>query len=87
MKRKAEITFEVEETIIVRHQAKILRALCPGCLRTVEMASPGTIADFSDFTEREIFRLIEAGKIHFIEVGRVLICLDSIRFLEGEAKK
>lgn len=42
------------------------------------MASPQTVADFTDFTEREIFRFVEAGKIHFIENGRVLICLNSI---------
>ena len=87
MKRKAEITFEVEETIIVRREAIILTAFCPECLTFVEMASPVSIADFLDFTEREIFRLIEAGEIHFIEAGRILVCLDSFRFVEGEVKK
>jgi len=42
------------------------------------MASPQTIADFSTFTEREIFRLVEAGKVHFIEAERILICLNSL---------
>ena len=86
MKRKAEITFEVEETIVLRQAAQISSRFCLQCGALVEMASPCTFADFSDFTEREIFRLIEAGEIHFIEAGRILICLNSIAALKGELK-
>lgn len=78
MKRRAEITFEIEETIVLRQAERIINAFCPQCAKRVEMASPQTIAGLSDYTEREIFRLVEAGKIHFIETGRVLICLDSL---------
>jgi hypothetical protein len=78
MKRTAEITFEIEETIIVRHEARIFTAFCPQCAAAVEMAAPHTVAALSDYTEREIFRLVEAKKIHFVENERVLICLDSL---------
>jgi len=78
MKQKAEIIFEVEETVILRQAAQISKRFCLQCGVLVEMASPQTIADFSPVSEREIFRLVEAGKIHFIEAGRILICLDSI---------
>jgi len=87
MKQKAEITFEVEETIFLRQGEKILRAFCPQCQALVVMLTPRTIADFSNFTEREIFRFVEAGTIHFIETDQILICLNSIPFLEGEIKK
>lgn len=82
-----EITLETEETIIVRLQSQTLAAFCPECRATVEMALPHTAADFSGSSEREIFRLIEAGKIHFTENGRILICLDSLNFYKGEEKK
>jgi len=82
MKQKAEITFEVEETIILRQTAQISKRFCRQCGALVEMASPQTISDLSDFTERDIFRLVEAEKIHFIEDGRILICLNSIKSLE-----
>jgi hypothetical protein len=78
MKRKAEITFEVEETIIVRQRAKLVTAFCPQCASHVEMAAPQTIAAWSELTEREIFRLVEAGEVHFVEVERILICLKSL---------
>ena len=84
MKRKAEITFEIEETIILRQAAQISSRFCLQCGALVEMASPQTIADFSNFTEREIFRLVEGGKIHFIEAERILICLNSITGLKGD---
>jgi len=87
MKQKAEITLEVEETIALRQVAQITKAFCPQCEASVDMASPCAVAGLSDFTEREIFRLVEAGKIHFIEAERIWICLNSILFLEGEIKK
>jgi hypothetical protein len=82
-----EITFEVEETIILRQAARLSSRFCRQCGAVVEMISPQTIADLSDLTEREIFRLVETGKIHFIEAGRILICLNSIAVLEGEFKE
>lgn len=84
MKRKTEITFELEETTIVWQEAKILTEFCPQCQVRVKMASPKAIADLSGFTEREIFRLIEAGKIHFTETDRILICLNSISVIKEQ---
>jgi hypothetical protein len=74
MKRKAEITFEVEETIVLRADEKILNAFCPLCRASVEMLAPRAVAYLSVFNEREIFRLIEAGAIYFVETDRVYVC-------------
>ncbi len=79
MKRKAEITFEVEETITLRDESRMMSIFCPVCLTTVEMITPRAIADLTDFTEREIFRLIEGGKIHFIETAIIYVCWSSFR--------
>lgn len=32
----------------------------------------------ADSTERESYRLVESGEIHFIETDRILICLNSL---------
>ena len=80
MKRRAEITFEIEETIILRHGERTEKNFCPNCAATVEMASPYLASAISGVGEREIFRLIEQNAIHFIESDRVLICLDSLPF-------
>ena len=44
----------------------------------VEMAAPLVAAILTHTTEREIYRLVETGKIHFVETDRVLICLKSL---------
>lgn len=78
MKRKAEITFEIEETTIVRQATKLVSAFCMQCQTPVKMLTPEIAAAFSGFSEREIFRLMEAGKIHFVEAERPYICRNSL---------
>jgi hypothetical protein len=82
-----QIVFEVEETVVVRSGEFTTTADCPFCGETVAMAPPCTAAALYDLTEREIFRLIEGGGIHFTETGQVLICLKSIRNLIEELKR
>ena len=43
-----------------------------------EMATPQVGAVLAHVTEREIYRLVESGAIHFVETDRVLICLNSV---------
>lgn len=42
------------------------------------MATPEALTLISGVTEREIFRLIEAGEIHFYEGPKVYVCLNSL---------
>ena len=79
-----EITFETEETVVLREGAKVSVNYCPGCLRDVLMATPQAAGFLSGVSEREIFRLIEARLLHFIEDGSVLVCLESVRDLGKE---
>ncbi len=78
MKQKAEITLEVEETIILRQGGKILTEFCPQCRALVEMTTPPIAAALSGLTEREIFRLIENGRLHYVEAERAFICRNSL---------
>ena len=82
MKQKTEITFEIEETIILRASGNKFQAFCPQCQAIVEMLTPPFAAVFSGFTEREIFRLIEAGKVHFVETERVFVCRNSLAVIK-----
>ena len=78
MKQKKEITFEVEETIILRQGEKTLLDFCPQCHVLVEMTTPQVAAALSNISEREIFRLIENERLHFIEGERIFICRNSL---------
>lgn len=78
MKRTTEITLEIEEKIVLRQGEIFIAAFCKECQSPVNMASPQIAAILHGSSEREIFRLVEAGCIHFIELNRILICLDSL---------
>lgn len=78
MKQKTEITFEVEETIILRQSGNRLEAFCPQCQAVIEMITPQTVAALGGLSEREIFRLIENGRLHFLEAERIFVCRNSL---------
>jgi hypothetical protein len=44
------------------------------------MVTPDEAAALSEMSTRAIYRLIEGGRLHFIEIesGSVLVCLNSI---------
>ena len=78
MKQKTEITLEVEETIILRQDAKKFMAFCTQCQALVEMITPPIAAALAGLSEREIFRLIEKGRLHFVEAERIFVCQNSL---------
>lgn len=78
MRQPTEITFETEETVILREGSSVCIEYCSGCGKDVLMATPRTAALLSNSSERDIFRLLESNLIHFSENGRVLICLASV---------
>ena len=75
MKQKTEITFEVEELIAIKAR-RAFRGFCRECDAFVEMVPPEAAAVLTGLGEREIFRLIETGEIHFVEAERVFVCRD-----------
>lgn len=83
MTQKAEITFEVEETIVLKQGGKLQRDLCPRCGITVDMLSPDVLSLVSGATEREIFRLVETDAIYFVETGRLVACPSCFRKIVG----
>jgi len=78
MKQKTEIEFELNETVAYSRRSERFEAFCPECKSLVEMAAPPVAAILTQTTEREIYRLVETGKVHFVETDRVLVCLQSL---------
>lgn len=74
MKQRAEITFEREETLILRQSGSYLEEFCPRCQSNVRLLTPEILANLTALSEREVFRLIEEGRIHFVESNRVYAC-------------
>ena len=87
MKRRAEIKFETEETILFRQGPAAMTEYCPECRVIVDMISPRAMAIFAKVSERVVFRMIENGDLHFVENAGVFVCLNSFTAIEGEIKK
>ena len=79
MKRNREILIEINENVASDKTLQKFEAFCTGCKTLADFTTPKTVAILLRTSEREIFRLIEAEKIHFIETDQIWICLPSIR--------
>ncbi|MBS1793036.1 MAG: hypothetical protein JSS81_04235 [Acidobacteria bacterium] len=77
MKQKTEIIFEIEETVAFKSRRNFI-AVCGECRALTEMVTTETAAALTGVGEREIYRLIENGRLHFIEAERVFVCRSSL---------
>lgn len=84
MQQKTQIEIELSETIAYSRAGERVKDFCGSCQRVADMASPQLAAILSQTTEREIYRLVEDGQIHFTETDRVTVCLKSLADLKGE---
>ena len=78
MSTKTEIEIEMSETVAYSSRTERFEAYCLQCESLVEMATPPVAAIMAHITEREVYRLVEAGEIHFFESERVFICTRSL---------
>ena len=74
MRQRTEITFEMEETVVIRNGNWLSETLCENCGSTSGMASPSILARLAEVSERQIFRLIESGTLQCVESDRLLVC-------------
>ncbi len=78
MRQKAEIEIEISETVAYSRRRERFETFCPTCKTMSEMATPQLAAVLTHTMEREIYRLVETGRVHFVETDRVLMCLESL---------
>jgi hypothetical protein len=79
MNDKTKIQIELSETVVVYSgRTERFKAFCPVCKSMVEMAPAPVAAVLNHTSEREIYRLVETGEVHFVETDRVLICVPSL---------
>ena len=74
IKRKTELTVHAEKILMIKRSQKANLALCADCGRP--MVSPEKAAIFGGIRTRQIYREIENGERHFIEIenGELLVC-------------
>ena len=78
--RRTKITIEKERRLVIAQGRRQARGRCEACRAEVRMIGTEEAALVAGRTEREVFRLIESGRLHFTETARgaLLICLDSL---------
>jgi hypothetical protein len=84
LRRRIAVTVEKREISISSRAAIREQAHCDRCGREVQMLSVALAAGLAGVSERLVYRLVEAGKAHFVERpnGVILICSESL----GEIK-
>ena len=101
MKRTAKLTVETHRVLIIRGRQISRQLLCETCGEVVHFVTASEAAALAGTGQRTIYRLVEAGKLHFIETNEavLLICFNSlgncllrtesqrVRELEGERRK
>ena len=78
-KRRIVITRETDELFVIKTPLHSREVWCPKCAAQVRMLTPEAAAAVTGMSARAIYRLVEAGQIHFTETpdGLLLICPDS----------
>ena len=77
---KTVITVETFQRTVIYSRQKEKIALCEQCAAETVMLAPNEAAALLQTSAREIFRLTEAGEIHYLETetGALLVCRNSL---------
>jgi hypothetical protein len=78
-KKRTEVTIEVDE-VIIRRSKETTVAWCGPCAENVRMLEANEAALAAGVSSRAIYREVEAGRLHFVEVegGSILVCQNSL---------
>lgn len=79
--RRTKTTIEIHQVYVIRQPGSSIPVLCPECATEVaSMVTPEEAASVTGVPRRSIYRLIEAGLIHYLEAtdDSLLVCLNSI---------
>ncbi len=87
MSRKQNIVVEIDERIALATPNGEFQAYCADCGKITGMISTRNAAILLGFSEREIFRLVEAGSVHFVEANDIWICIESMQSLRDIPKQ
>ena len=81
-KRKTEIELQLQETVTIKTRQSFI-VHCPRCREPRQMIPADDAAVTARISARQLYRLAEAGTLHFVEdqAGLLYVCLDSLQGL------
>jgi hypothetical protein len=90
-KRKIKITVTRRELLYtLGERRRVSRtAWCTECAGDFSVLTPGLAAEFLSVSTREIYRMVEAGRLHYTEAPdqELFICLNSLLVAEPNIQK
>lgn len=80
IRRKVEIEVQHNRSWLVQNGRRTVFADCIVCGSGSRMLTVAEAEQVEEYSGREIYRLIEAGRLHFIETpaGQVYVCSQSL---------
>jgi hypothetical protein len=79
VRKRTVTTIEMHQILVVRRPAGAAHALCPACLKEVEMVPLEEAVLLAGVSLRDICRRVGAEDIHLVETTNgALICLNSL---------
>lgn len=80
LRRRIEITAETWRLLVVRRPGALASLWCEQCGAHAAFLPADLAAAVTARTAREVYRLVEASEVHFVESadGSVLVCLLSL---------
>ena len=85
MKRRITIHSTKSRIVTIRGASKEFTTWCKECGKVVRMLPPEEVAAIAQVSSRAIYRAIEAGELHFVELPTLFICCDSLQALLNNA--
>ena len=79
IKKRTEITVRTSRLLVINRHSSLIHAVCKACGKEVEMITPDEAAALVGVSSRVIYRAIEAGELHFLELPTLFICRDSLQ--------
>jgi len=78
--RTTEITIERRRSVVTRRTTRRRLSYCPICERDKEFRHAGSRRRHASVTRRTIYRWLEDGKLHFIEMpgNELFVCSQSL---------
>lgn len=81
--QRTEITFEIEETVVLSRGGRLVRDNCPLCRSPADLASLEVLALLSGLGEDEIYCLVSTGLVYGVGEHDPLACLKCFWNLRG----
>ena len=77
---RTEWSVEIDDVFVVRRLGRSVEGWCQGCGQVATLITPEDASVLTALETRAIYRLVEAGEIHWADGpgNLLLVCLDSL---------